>query len=119
MKILWKSLLSIGMLVSLHGAAQTLPADRDLAAFSWEMSFPTTNKYINESSLSGWRFEYRKGIRKDISVGIALSWSAVEEFINTKTYSTPDYSKAITADMIRQAYTLPITLVGHYYPTVK
>jgi outer membrane protein W len=115
MKTILKSLFSIGMLISLNGAAQIMPSDRDLAAFSWEISSPATNDYIHETSLSGWRFEYRKGIKHNLSVGIAMSWSAFDEYVNSKTYSTPDQSKAITTDMIRQVYTLPITLVGHYY----
>src|SRR5215218_5721469 len=108
MKIIQKSLFSISMLISLHGAAQIMPADRDLVAFSWEISSPVSNDYINESSLSGWRFEYRKGIKHNLSVGIAMSWSAFDEYVNTKTYTTPDKAKAITTDMIRQVYTLPI-----------
>jgi len=119
MRIILKSLLSICTLITLQGAAQTLPADRDLGAFSWEISFPTSNKFIDETSLSGWRFEYRKGIRKDLSVGIAISWSAFEEFVDTKTYSSSDNARAITTDMIRQVYAVPITIIGHYYPSTK
>ena len=119
MKIILKSLLSIGTLISLHSAAQIMPADRDLAAFSWEISSPASNDYINKTSLSGWRFEYRKGINTNLSVGLGLSWSAFDEYVNTKTYSTPGQTKAITTDMIRQVYTLPITLVAHYYYDTK
>jgi outer membrane protein W len=115
MKIMLKSLLAISTLISLHGAAQTSASDRDLAAFSWEIGIPTSNKFLNETTLSGWRFEYRKGINKDFSVGIAMSWSSFDEFFPTETYSSPDKTKAITTDMIRQVYTLPLTLVGHYY----
>jgi outer membrane protein W len=119
MKIIVTSLLSIGLFISLKGASQGLPSDRDLFAFSWEISDPTGNKYINETSMSGWRLEYRKGIKHNLSVGIAMSWSAFDEFVNTKTYSSADNTKAITTDMIRQVYTLPITLVGHYYLNTK
>jgi outer membrane protein W len=119
MKIILKSLFSIGMLISLHGAAQIMPADRDLAAFSWELSSPANNDYISKTSLSGWRFEYRKGIKHNLSIGIGLSWSAFDEYINTKTYSNSGQTKAITTDMIRQVYTLPITLTGHYYLNTK
>src|SRR5215204_4999981 len=118
MKIILKSLLSIGILISLQGNAQT-PGERDLVAFSWEISSPTSNKFISETSLSGWRLEYRKGITPNISVGLGLSWSAFDEYVTTKTYTTPDKTKAITTDMIRQVYSLPITLLGHYYFSSK
>jgi len=113
------SLLSIGMFACLNGSAQKMPADRDLAAFSWEVSFPASNKYINTTSLSGWRFEYRKGIKNNLSVGIAMSWSAFDEYVNTETYSSPGKTRAITTDMIRQVYTLPITLNAHHYFSTK
>ncbi|WP_218276840.1 hypothetical protein, partial [Pseudomonas sp. GW460-E13] len=79
------SLLSIGILASLQSIAQPLPSDRDLVAFSWEITSPSSNNYINKTSMTGWRFEYWKGIKHDLSVGIAMSWSAVEDYVNTKT----------------------------------
>ena len=114
MKIILKAFLTVGILISLQGTAQT-PAERDLVAFSWEISSPTSNNYINETSLSGWRLEYRKGIKNNLSVGLAMSWSAFDEYVHTKTYTTPGKTKAITTDMIRQVYTLPLTVIGHYY----
>src|SRR3954454_966800 len=107
MKIIMKFLLTIGALVSLQDTAQKSPADYDLVAFSWEPSFPAKNEYINASSLNGWRFEYRKGIKHNLSVGIALSWNAFDEYVNSKTYSTAAKTKAFPTDMIRQVYTLP------------
>jgi outer membrane protein W len=119
MKIIVKSLLLIAVLVSLHARAQTEGSNRDLVSFSWEMGFPSSNKYLNESSLSGWRFEYRKGIKPYLSIGLGLSWNAFDEYIHTKTYTSSDSAKAITTDMIRQVYTLPITLTAHYYYPTK
>ena len=110
-----KCLLSIVALVSLQASAQKSPADYDLVAFSWEPSFPAKNEYINASSMNGWRFEYRKGIKHNLSVGVALSWNAFDEYLNSKTYSTAGQTKAITTDMIRQVYTLPMTITVHHY----
>ena len=119
MKMIVKALMSIATLVSMRCAAQALPSDRDLVAFSWEISMPASDNYINKTSLSGWRFEYWKGIKHNMSLGLAMSWSAFDEYVNSKTYSSPGNTKAITTDMIRQVYTLPITLVGHYYLNTK
>jgi len=116
MKIVLMSLVSIGTLMSLKGNTQSsMPSDRDMAAFSWEIAAPTSNKFLNETSLSGWRFEYRKGIKHNLTVGIAISWNAFDEFFPTTTYMSANQTKAITSDMIRQVYTLPITLITHYY----
>jgi len=119
MKIISKCLFLFGCILSLPGAAQNLPSSRDLTAFSWEVAYPSTNKFLNETSLSGWRFEYRKGIKENFSLGIAISWNAFDEYVNTTTYSSPNETKAITTDMIRQVYTLPITAISHYYFSTK
>jgi outer membrane protein W len=118
MKLIFSVLAFSVTLFSLHVAAQTV-SNRDLASFSWEAAFPADNKYLNESSFSGWRFEYRKGIKKDFTLGVALSWNAFSEYVPTTTYQTPSGTKAITTDMIRHVYTLPITLIGHYYFSTK
>jgi outer membrane protein W len=120
MKTLFKSLLVMGSFASLHGAAQSKSvSDRDMAAFSWEMCFPTSNKFLNESTFKGWRFEYRKGVKQNLTIGVAMSWNAFDEYVPTTTYATPSNSKAITTDMIRQVYTLPLTVITHYYFKTK
>src|SRR5439155_10023047 len=119
MKRITKCLLAIGILASLKSGAQTLPSDRDLVAFSWEIAAPADNKFITKTSMSGWRFEYWKGMKHNLSVGIAMSWNAFNDYVNSKTYTTPGQTKAITTDMIRHAYTLPITLLAHHYLNTK
>ena len=96
---------------------RTLP--KDLFAFSWEVAIPSSDKYLSETSFSGWRAEYRKWIRPDFSAGIGVSWNAFDKYVNSKTYTSNNGSKAVTTDMIRQIYTFPITLVAHYYPQVN
>jgi len=117
-------LISVGLTVSLtihaqesHSTGVSIP--RDFTAFSWEMSIPTDNKYLSENSLSGWRLEYRRMVRKNLSVGIAASWNSFDQTYPTKTYYSPDKSTAVTTDMIRQVYTVPITLTSHYYFNTK
>ena len=88
---------------------------KDFTAFSWELSIPTDNKYLSENSLSGWRLEYRRMLSRNLSIGIAASWNAFDQSFPTKTYYSPNRSTAVTTDMIRQVYTVPITLISHYY----
>lgn len=109
-----------GLIVSIHGKAQdshssAVSMPKDFTAFSWEMSIPTDNKYLTENSLSGWRLEYRRMVKSNFSVGLALSWNAFDETLPTKTYYSPNESTAVTTDMIRQVYTVPITFISHYY----
>lgn len=112
-------ILLIGLMISTATKAQDshsgVSMPKDFTAFSWEIAIPTGNKYLTETSLSGWRLEYRRMIKENFSVGLAVSWNAFDENVPTKTYSSPSNASAVTTDMIRQVYTVPITAIGHYY----
>jgi hypothetical protein len=110
--------------VSLGVRAQEAPSSgvsmpKDFTAFSWEIAMPTGNKYLTQNSLSGWRLEYRRMVSKNLSVGVAASWNSFDENFPTNTYYSPNKSTAVTTDMIRQVYTVPITLTSHYYFNTK
>jgi outer membrane protein W len=100
-----------------HSPGVSMP--KDFTVFSWEMSIPTGNKYLSENSLSGWRLEYRRMVKKNLSIGIAASWNSFDQTFPTNTYYSPNKSTAVTTDMIRQVYTVPITLTSHYYFNTK
>jgi outer membrane protein W len=87
----------------------------DLAIFSWEIAFPHNNDYVGKTSLTGWRFEYRKMVRPNVSVGLALSSNYFDDYFPSKTYTSGDGKSAVTTDMVRQVFTMPLTLVSHYY----
>jgi len=90
-----------------------------LIAFSWEITVPAGNdNLITKTGLAGGRFEYRKFVNPNFSAGIAVSFNGVEQLFDRKTYEKPDGSLAVTTDMVRQSFTMPITLIGHYYPTI-
>jgi outer membrane protein W len=107
--------LTTSMVCKAQDKHSSVSMPKDFTAFSWEVAIPTDNKYLTESSLSGWRLEYRRMIKENLSIGVAASWNAFNETLPTKTYSSPGGATAITTDMIRQVYTVPITLITHYY----
>jgi len=119
MSSLKKIFLLTGMLIGLGAAAQNKAPFKGITAFSWEMGFPFDKKYLDEPSFSGWRLEYRKMINAKFSAGLALSWNAFDQNFGKKTYYSKDGVQAVTTDMIRQVYTVPITAIAHYYPSVK
>jgi outer membrane protein W len=82
---------------------------------SWEIAIPQGD-VISKTSTAGGRLEYRKFLSNKFSAGIAISMNSVEQYYNTKTYEKFDGSIAVTTDMIRQAFTMPMTLTAHYYP---
>jgi outer membrane protein W len=84
---------------------------------SWEIAIPLGD-VVSKTSTSGGRGEYRKFFNDNFSAGIAISMNSVEQYYDTKTYEKGDGSVAVTTDMVRQAFTMPMTLIAHYYPTV-
>ena len=116
MKLFLKTFLAIGMLATTQIRAQSKShIFTDFFAFDWEISKPTDNNFLNETSLSGWRLEYRRMVKPNLSVGLGVSWSSFDEYFTTQTYKGSNGRSALTADMIRQVYTVPITLITHYY----
>lgn len=89
-----------------------------LVAISWEINVPSGD-LVSKTSLAGGRFEYRKFLNEKFSLGLGISFSSVEQYFPTKTYENPEGSTAVTTDMIRQVFTMPMTIVGHYYPTIS
>src|SRR5215203_5740216 len=82
---------------------------------SWEIAIPQGD-IISKTSTLGGRLEYRKFINEKFSAGIAVSMNSVDQYYGTKTYEKADGTVAVTTDMIRQAFTMPMTLTAHYYP---
>jgi outer membrane protein W len=83
---------------------------------NWEINVPAANDYISKTSLSGFKVEYRKFFSEQFSAGIAIAWNTTEQYFGTKTYEKTDKSGAVTTDMIRQSFNLPMMLTGHFYP---
>ncbi len=86
----------------------------NIFAVSWEVASPTNSGYLDKTSWAGGRIEYRKMVKPQFSVGAAISWNSFEQYVGTKTYNN-GHGGAVTTDMVREIYTLPITITGHYY----
>ena len=77
----------------------------------------SSNDFISSTSWRGGRIEYRHMIKPNISVGISGSWNSFEEYVPKTTYQKPDGSGAITADIVKDVYSVPLTVTAHYYFT--
>jgi outer membrane protein W len=116
-----KQLIILGVLAMIAGITQVNAQHHstDLVAVSWEMAFPSNNNYLNKTSYAGGRVEYRKLIKDQFSVGLGISWNSFEDYVGTKTYTSNGGGSAVTTDMVRYIYTVPMTATFHYYPTVS
>ena len=121
MKARYFILIALGLVGSnsFSQSKSSTPSISQMVALSWEINIPSGNDgVITETSLSGGRFEYRKFFTNELSAGFGISLSSVEQYFGTHTYEKPDGSMAVTTDMIRQALVLPMTITGHYYPSL-
>jgi hypothetical protein len=81
---------------------------------SWDIAFPTGD-YIDETSFSGFRFEYRKLMSANWAWGLSTGWNSYKQKVDQQLYQTPDGSQAVFTDMIRKVFELPITVNGYYF----
>ncbi|HEY9261438.1 hypothetical protein, partial [Chitinophaga sp.] len=99
---------------SLHSFSQGRM--NNLFGLSWEISIPTNNDFLDKTSFAGGKAEYRYFLKKaPISFGLAASWNSYEQYIPTQTIYYKNNNSAITTDMDRVIYTVPITATAHYY----
>lgn len=94
---------------------QTPPMYPNYFSICWEIGFPANSGYLTNTSFSGGRLEYRRFINKSFSVGMSMSWNSFDQHFGSKTYQSPSGNEAVTTDMVRQVYTLPLMATAHYY----
>ena len=109
-------ILFIG-LVALHNTGNTqssFQAAKDKFFVGYEVAAPSGD-WISKTSWAGGRIDYRRMVNANVSVGIAGSWNSFEEYVPKTTYQKADGSGAITSDLVKSVYTVPLTLSAHYY----
>ena len=102
----------IVLIVAINGACL---AQANLFGISWEVNSPTNNHYIDKTSYSGGKIEYRHFFNKKYSIGLDLNWANYEQYFPKTTFQSKDGNSAITTDYVAQIYQLPITATFHYY----
>ena len=94
--------------------AQSFNTLQDKFLIGYEVGIPS-NDFISNTSWRGGRIEYRRMINSNFSVGFSGSWNSFEEYVPKTTYQKPDGSGAITSDLVKDVYSVPLTLNAHYY----
>ena len=79
----------------------------------YEVGLPTGA--IDKVSWRGGRLEYRHKLKSDLSLGLGMAWNSFEQYVPRNTYQKPDGSGALTTDMVKSVYTLPIYANIHKY----
>jgi outer membrane protein W len=109
-----KLFILIGILVICATATQAQLL-HNLYGISWEVSFPTGKAFVSSTSFLGGKFEYRRFIKRNISLGTTLGWNNYEQYVSRETYENADQTQAITTDNQRFIFNLPVTVDGMYY----
>ena len=82
--------------------------------FAWDVNIPLGDKFVDATSFSGAKLEYRKMISQNVSIGLDMSWNSFYEYQSYQTYHV-DANTDITTDLYKYLYTLPIAVTAHYY----
>lgn len=85
-----------------------------LITFGWDVNIPMGDKFVDEVSWAGGKFEFRKMIDEKFSLGFDLSWNS---YYALKPYQTYHLSAStdVTTDLYKYNYTLPMAITAHYY----
>ncbi len=99
-------------LLSHSGQAQRFDG---LMGLSWNVSVPTgdASNFVGETSLRGGQFEFRNFLTSRLSLGGSLGWNGYQEYEPRATYSIEN--GAITTDLTKFVYTLPVLVNAHHY----
>lgn len=112
-----KKFIILGIVLTL-GCLHSFSQGRinNLFGLSWEIAIPTNNDFLDKTSFAGGKAEYRYFLPKvPVSFGLAVSWNSYEQYIPTQTIYYKNNNSAITTDMDRVIYTVPIVATAHYY----
>lgn len=94
---------------------RTLLIDRNQFIAAWDIAFPTSGDYLDKTSFSGTRFEYRKLINRNFAWGVSSGWNSYRQKVDQQLYESEDGSQAVFTDMIRKIFELPMAVGGYYY----
>src|SRR3954468_11844229 len=121
MKKMNRYILTIAIaILGLQANAQTTAGTGfdQLITFGWDVNIPMGDKFVDETSFNGGKFEFRKMIDDKFSLGIDVSWNSYYMFKPTQTYHL-EAGTDITTDLYRFNYTLPIAITADYYFSTK
>lgn len=112
-----KKYIILGLVLMLgFGSSFAQGRMNNLFGLSWEIAIPTNNEFLDKTSFSGGKAEYRHFLKQaPVSFGVAVSWNSFEQYIPTQTVTYKDGNSAITTDMDRVIYTVPVMATAHYY----
>jgi outer membrane protein W len=88
----------------------------NLFVAAWEIGVPVSNNdFLSKTSYTGGKLEYRHFIKHNVTVGGFIGWRSYYEYFPTATYENPEKTQAVTTDMYRYIYNLPMGANVHYY----
>jgi hypothetical protein len=82
-------------------------------SFAWDVNFPVNNNFVSQTSYDGFKFEGRKMIENNLSIGLELSWNGYDQLRPRKTYELQN--GAVTTDLYSYLYNIPMAVNIHHY----
>jgi outer membrane protein W len=109
-----KKIILIWAAVIVTGLTAQAQQMQNFFGVSWEVAFPGGD-FVSKPSYLGAKLEYRRFLSDKLSLGATLSWNNYDEYVSRKTYENEDQTQAVTTDMERFVFNLPMTADVFYY----
>jgi hypothetical protein len=117
MKIMNRYILTF-LLTALIGSKTVSAQDGtgfdQLVTIGWDVNIPLGDKWVDETSWAGGKFEFRKMIDEQFSLGFDFSWNSYYALKPYQTYHL-DANTDVTTDLYKYLYTLPVAVTADYY----
>lgn len=107
------TILLLSFAITGSNYAQNYLSSQDRFFLGYEVAVPSG--FITKTSWTGGRFDYRRMLTPNISIGIGASWNSFSEYVPQNTYQKKTGDGAVTSDIVKDVYTVPITASAHYY----
>jgi opacity protein-like surface antigen len=107
-------LLIVFAALIVNSNAQSFSSHKNKFTIGYEVAIPGGD-LLSKTSWAGGRMEYGRMLNEQFSVGLGLSWNSFSEYVTRTTYQKPDGSGAVTTDLVKEIYSVPITVNGRYY----
>ena len=117
--VIFSILIACGIVNAYAQESTSPPMKTETFLIGYQVTSPNNTGYLTETSWAGGHLEYRRMIKSNLSVGISAGWNTFEQYFPRTTVQKEDGTGAITSDLIRNIYTVPITANVHHYFTGK
>jgi hypothetical protein len=115
MKIIYRYIITVFFAAIIGINKSNAQSFDQLMTFGWDVNIPMgSDKWVDDVSWAGAKFEFRKMIDEKMSLGFDLSWNSYYTYVPYQTIHVNSTTDAST-DAFKYLYTLPMAITADWY----